>query len=179
MGIELKGFAGRSAVSDIEREGLLEIIPEKGSVIEIGTLDGTTVAYWATKRNKADFLSIDPFRAGTGTGPGNPENWMKNKKPNMWLFVGTSWDYITWAGRNPEKVDIVFVDGDHSEGGCYNDLLATHKHLVKEDGVIVAHDYGREKNHLLAGVTRAVDKFVKETDWKISKIVGYMAFLKK
>ena len=43
------------------------------------------------------------------------------------------------AGRFTEEVDLVFIDGDHSEGGCELDWLLWHDH-VRPGGHVVFHD---------------------------------------
>ena len=42
----------------------------------------------------------------------------------------------SWTGP---QLDIVFIDGDHSEGGCYNDIVAWRQHM-KPDGRMFGHD---------------------------------------
>lgn len=55
--------------------------------------------------------------------------------------------------RYVEAVDLLFIDGDHSDGGCRADIEA-YGPLVRKGGVLSGHDYG-EKKH--PGVRRAVD----------------------
>lgn len=69
--MEILGYVGKSAISEEERFGILKLIPEKGRFLEIGTLHGVTVAWWASARPGVEFVSIDPFQSGAGTGPGN------------------------------------------------------------------------------------------------------------
>ena len=40
----------------------------------------------------------------------------------------------------PKTLDWVYVDGDHTYDGCMKDLQAV-KELVKDDGMILGHDY--------------------------------------
>jgi len=61
----------------------------------------------------------------------------------------------TW----PDPVDMVFVDGDHSYGGCRGDIEAWAPH-VRTGGVIAIHDYDalhRGDNTWYAPIVRAVD----------------------
>ena len=53
------------------------------------------------------------------------------------------------------SVDLVFIDGDHSENGVACDLAAWAA-KVKPGGVIAGHDYESQKH---PGVRRAVDRF--------------------
>lgn len=63
--------------------------------------------------------------------------------------VGTS---EFWAFRFSRKVEMVFIDGDHSYEGCKADITAWTPH-VRPGGLMMWHDYGWHE-----GVTRAVDE---------------------
>lgn len=59
-----------------------------------------------------------------------------------------------------DEVDWLFVDGDHSEGSVWADILNWH-HRIVEGGVMAFHDYGNHKLRWCQGVKAAVDKW----DW--------------
>ena len=66
-----------------------------------------------------------------------------------------------WFDSKPEKLDWIYVDGDHSYQGCLTDLENSLK-VVNPGGMIMGDDYywsgaryGKE------GVTNAVDRFLK------------------
>ena len=66
-----------------------------------------------------------------------------------------------WFANKPEKLDWIYVDGDHGYEGCLADLENSLK-VVKPGGLIMGDDYywpkaswGKE------GVTNAVDRFCK------------------
>jgi predicted O-methyltransferase YrrM len=67
------------------------------------------------------------------------------------------------------KIDLLFVDGDHSYGGCKRDLESWVPH-VKEGGTIVIHDYAKDENShpLHHDVKRAVDEWHAETKYSMS-----------
>ncbi len=65
-----------------------------------------------------------------------------------------------------ESIDFCYIDGDHSLGGVYNDIMAwTPK--VKVGGIIAGHDY---KDGPASGIT---DFFGKQLDYKIKTVVDY------
>jgi len=157
---------------DKEREALLKLIPPGCYFIEVGTFHGVTVAYWARKRNRAHFLSVDPF-----VGKANIEYWYRNHGNNQTLFVGTLGDLrriLKLMGNKLKeyvpKTPIVFVDGDHNHTACRTDLELSAELTDK----IWVHDY---LNHQTPGVKSAVDFFCKETPFKLAKVVESTAIL--
>lgn len=64
--------------------------------------------------------------------------------------------------------DWVYIDADHSYEGCMTDLINSDP-LVKNDGLILGHDY-TEKS--FPGVVRAVEEFVKNKNYFLSFITN-------
>jgi predicted O-methyltransferase YrrM len=154
-----------------ELDMLFSLIPQKGSVLEIGTFHGMTAAQLAIKNPNVWFFSVDPLhwkRAGL--------KWYENRQPNMRLITGTSSDLMVLkVGR---VFDLIIVDGDHSYSACYNDLKISSK-LIKAGCPIVVHDYakGTLRKTVARAVVRAVNHFCNRTKYKIREIVGTMAIL--
>lgn len=66
-----------------------------------------------------------------------------------------------WFETKPEKLDWIYVDGDHSYHGCLNDLENALK-VVKPGGMIMGDDYlWPDAEYGKLGVTDAVDRFCK------------------
>ena len=66
-----------------------------------------------------------------------------------------------WFETKPEKLDWIYVDGDHSYHGCLNDLESALK-VVKTGGLIMGDDYlWPSAKYGKLGVTDAVDRFCK------------------
>jgi hypothetical protein len=87
---------------------------------------------------------------------------MDRMKP--WIDAGIALvlrgDSVKMAEAVPDgELDWVYVDADHTEKGCYEDLIAwTPK--VKLGGYIMGHDYNTEK---FQAVIRAVDRFCRHS----------------
>lgn len=173
MGITLEGFVGRSAISDEERALIPELLPKGGKLLELGTLDGVSVAYWATERPDCEFLTVDPFRVGHGTGSGTLKNWVANHRQNQRLFVGVSADLHGFE----RQFDIAFVDGDHEYNACLKDLAAVER-MVCIRGLILAHDYAHRAS-MFKGVTSAVDDFCAGSSMKIERVVDTTAIIRR
>lgn len=62
-----------------------------------------------------------------------------------------------------ESLDFVYIDGDHSEEGCFVDMVAWYPKIAN-DGYLCGHDYKWEKS----GVHKAVEKFNKNYGFKLS-----------
>ena len=60
--------------------------------------------------------------------------------------IATVWPYF---------VDMVFVDGDHTEPGVVNDIIW--KHRLRVGGVMAFHDYGSK---YWGAVKKSVDKYI-------------------
>ena len=177
MGYKIESMVGEGRTAPEEMGYMLALIPEYGAVLEIGTLDGVTVAWWASRRQRATFLSVDPFIAACGTWAGDSERWKKNSRPNQKLFVGNSNGLL----GSEQSFDLIFVDGDHSYTACLLDLENI-KLMLRPNGHICVHDYGhghKDPKHGLAGVTQAVDEFCSKNDYQINEVVRTTAVLRK
>jgi len=172
MAERIRGLAGCSLLRADERDAILAAIPQRGRVLEIGTLSGASVAYFAAQRPNATFLSVDIFVKGPSPGAGSPANWLANKQPNMRLFIGTARELLEFC--RPGAFDLIFVDGDHSKTGCRRDLCASVE-LLAPGGLLAAHDYCRER----PGVIRAVDQFCAEAGFAVANRVESTAFLRE
>lgn len=128
--------------------------PARGAkrVVEIGVYEGASaLALCETLPAGAELHLIDPF----GSHPDAlPEGWGASEwatrrvvaralrrrapaAPRVHWHVAMSHDVAArWDGG---EVDLVFIDGDHSEEGCERDWCAWHP-LVAPGGHIVFHD---------------------------------------
>jgi hypothetical protein len=151
-------------------EGLAANCPNPARVVEIGTGRGTSllrILYGLSLHEDVRVWSIDLEEKEDVR-----EELAKSQIPN-WryeLLQGNSAELgqIDW-----EPLDLVFVDGSHSEEGAKADAEAFGPRL-KEGGVMAFHDYGNP----LHGVTQAVDGTMGE-NWRCVGLVGTLiAFVK-
>jgi predicted O-methyltransferase YrrM len=83
-----------------------------------------------------------------------------------WTFIhGDSQKPETIITQIPERLDILFIDGDHSYEGVKNDLN-NYAPLVKSGGCIILHDVCSAYD---PGVRQALDEFLAKTGFE-SKI---------
>ena len=58
--------------------------------------------------------------------------------------VAKQWDLLTTHVPWHNKVDMVFIDGDHSYNGCKGDILAWLPN-IKPGGIMAVHDFGKKE----------------------------------
>lgn len=75
----------------------------------------------------------------------------------------------------PDNLDFVYIDGDHSYQGVFDDLCAWTK-KVKMGGIISGHDYNHPN---LPGVKRAIDEFFRRFGWDIHTEDNYVWWTEK
>ena len=139
---ELSEAFGFLCLEEVEAlMSVAELIPENGTMINIGAGAGTSSLAVAEARPDINIITVDISEGGPFGGFENEVNAFKNAKMEKLLpeqllgdskKIGREWDR--------DKVDFVFVDGDHSEDGVRGDIEAWIDH-IKDDGIIVFHDY--------------------------------------
>ena len=160
---------GRSLMWIEERAAVLDRIGPHDRVCEIGTYQGTSCRHWASHRPEAFFLSIDNFSIPPTTD--NVALWLRNRLPNMNLFVGTSREALQLLAAH--QFDFILVDGGHTQAACADDLEVS-RSLLRPGGMLAVHDYEGEE-----GVTEAIDAFILEHHPVTSALVGTLLFWRR
>jgi predicted O-methyltransferase YrrM len=135
--------------------------------LEIGVHNGTSMSYAASAPSVRLCVGIDLFEDTRGhyvrdriTTTRTQANVERNKNPNcvVTLLKGDSraQETVRRAGEmlGGSKVDILFIDGDHSYQGARGDYAA-YRHLVRNGGFVVFDDYS---SVLHPGVVCAADQ---------------------
>ena len=79
------------------------------------------------------------------------------------------------ANEVPDNLDFVYIDGEHSYEGVFNDLCTWTK-KVKMGGIIAGHDYNHPN---LPGIKKAVDEFLRRFGWEIHKEDNFVWWVEK
>ena len=75
------------------------------------------------------------------------------------------------------SIDLLFIDGDHSEHGVTQDFLK-YKDFVTKNGIIVFDNYGQLIVH--EGVKKGVDKInFSDYGFEVKGQLGYSLFVEK
>jgi len=132
---------------------LIEFIGERKAprtVLEIGTMSGGTLWLWCQLAYPtAHIISVDlpngPFGGGYPPEAGDKFLTYTKHQQSMQLFRADSHDPLTFASVErylkvyKRKVDLLFIDGDHTYDGVKQDF-EMYGTLVSDDGLIVFHD---------------------------------------
>lgn len=163
---------------NFDRDKLLEYLPKQSTVAEIGVARGLYSKKIIEYTNPNMLYLIDGWK---NIDLGYPDKNMvldseHNKRyinlqklyynnPKVKFIRLLSLDAVQIF--NKQFFDWIFIDADHSYQGCLNDLLA-YDTLVKDDGLIVGHDYiPEDKGKKGFGVTKAVHDFVKNKNYHL------------
>ena len=98
---------------------------------------------------------------------------------NFTLIKGSSYsnETVEKVKKITESIDLLFIDGDHSEHGVTQDFLK-YKDFVTKNGIIVFDNYG-QPNHW-EGVKKGVDKInFKDHGFEVKGQLGYSLFVEK
>jgi Methyltransferase domain len=141
----------RTMHSEQDVEVLLEVARGARRVVEIGVYEGASaVALCGVLDADAELHLIDPFGAHPDALPSGwgANEWATRRAvaraarrrgrqaPSVHWHVALSHDV---AARWEQPVDLLFIDGDHSEAGCELDWSCWHAFLAP-DGRVVFHD---------------------------------------
>ncbi|MSX02490.1 MAG: hypothetical protein F2813_04935 [Actinobacteria bacterium] len=171
----------RAMHSDAEAALLAEMSRASRSVVEIGVYEGSSaVVLCGAMRKDAALHLVDPFtEGGSALRPGQRavpaatrravERSRTGAGPELCWHLEFSQELArSWS----EVVDLIFIDGDHSEAGCREDWELWNG-FVGEEGTVVFHDArsGHEGGVGLPGPTAVVDSLFRGSEplpgWRI------------
>jgi predicted O-methyltransferase YrrM len=173
----------RTMHSPADASALLEAARGARRVVEIGVYEGSSALLLLDALGAgADLHLIDPY----GRRPDAlPRGWGASEWATRRLLArhvrrrAADAPAVHWhvdlsadvASEWREPVDLVFVDGDHSEAGCERDWLSWSP-FVAEGGRVVFHDAraGKPGGRGLAGPTAVVERYLRggrEDGWEI------------
>ncbi len=146
----------RTMHSEEDARVLLQAARGAKRVVEIGVYEGASaLALCRTLGPDAELHLVDPFGAHPDALPSGwgATEWATRRvvaralrgrgsdAPSVYWHVALSHELAaSWAGKGDVgKVDVVFIDGDHSETGCELDWSSWHD-FVAPGGRVVFHD---------------------------------------
>ncbi len=149
----------------------------KGIIVEIGRAKGGSLALMSIASPLSKIYSIDISNENKRTALKTCKKY-KVSRDRYEMITG---DSAVVAEKLNKDVDLLFIDGDHSEEGVYRDLISWVKY-VKKGSIIMAHDYYPVKHirRKEVGPYDAITKYIlKYKNVKFERLVHKMAFLRK
>lgn len=157
--------------------------------VEIGVLYGGSLIMMMDLPHKTSFYGIDPFTGyyGESYDPHRNidltnhleivENNLKGNNPHNHeykLIKGKSKAVVELV---PDKIDFLFIDGDHSYEGVYEDFMS-YKNKMNKNGLIVFDNYN---DNAWVEVKKAVDEIVElhKENFKVKEKFGHCLILEK
>jgi hypothetical protein len=174
LGLGLGLIPPRTMHSGADARLLLDAARGAGRAIEIGVYEGASaLALLEALPDGAELHLIDPFGRRPDALPAGwgASEWATRRAieravrsrgagaPRVSWHVDLSQDV---AARWSREVDVVFIDGDHSEAGCERDWLEW-RGFVAVGGHVVFHDAraGLPGGRGLPGPTAVVDRHLR------------------
>ncbi|GAB6052364.1 hypothetical protein JCM17960_11840 [Magnetospira thiophila] len=163
------------------REMLIQLMPLKGQVAEIGVAQGDFSAHILHAADPARLTLIDPwtfqddesYRADLNNAANDEQqsryqgvlDRFATEIQRGQVVVKRQVSQEAVADFADGELDWLFIDGMHTEDGVYRDL-SLYWDKVKDDGFILGHDYTNIDKAIEQGfgVIEAVDRFVQERD---------------
>jgi hypothetical protein len=154
---------------------LLDAARGASRVVEIGVYEGSSaLALQRALGPAAELHLIDPFGSHPDALPGG---WAGSERATRRLVtragrrLGSRAPAVHWhialshevAVGWTHELDLVFIDGDHSEAGCQRDWLCWQPH-VRAGGHVVFHDAraDRDGGRGLPGPTAVVSRHLRD-----------------
>jgi hypothetical protein len=169
------------------RKELLEKVPKKISIAELGVFEGDFSKEIYEIISPSLLYLVDLFDGIVGSGDKDGNNFKyvdmgeSYKKMinhfdgahNVNIIKSASYDFL--GGLLNDSLDAVYIDADHSYNAVKGDIYSAYA-KVKIGGCIMGHDYCRTQ---FPGVVAAIDEFCVEFNQMISYITddGCPSFL--
>lgn len=147
---------------------------ERPIFVNIGAGAGTSTFAFLEGNPNALVFSVD-IRSDEAPELTNEHLRLKEEHIEFQKHVIRIWGNSVWVGAAwPYKVDLIFVDGDHSYEGCKADIQSWIGKL-NEGGIIAFHDYGwkmTDNSEQWPGVRQAVDEWVAKANPRLIENVA-------
>lgn len=161
----------------ITSQRFLNCNPKKLYLVDPWAVEGYTPALNAEDETFNYQEYIDRYKGMVGSS--NPEDFQKyydqvhkrvvtkfknDSRVEICRMLSTEW-FETYNG---EKLDWIYIDGDHSYTGVINDLNNALK-VVKKGGLIIGDDYKWHSQDDKGGVKKAVNEFISNNNLNVKQ----------
>jgi len=173
-----------------ELKRLVNLLPDNPIVVNIGAGNGTSGLVFMEARDDITLYTID-VRDKSHPGGCLEGERAVFRSAGFYHLLGERWfqihedSKIVGSNWKAGKIDMVFVDGDHSYIGVVGDIEIWMDHLELDTGIMSIHDYDKETACKDVDLTKApkgtilnnVDRAVRELLLDEYPIVGQVRSL--
>lgn len=140
-----------SLMTAAEADLLVDLAGDK-VVLEMGAWEGAQTIRMAKVCRR--IWSVDRHTGDVHTGPADTlPTYIRQLEyagvRHKVMVLAGDFD-VMFEGLTYGYFDLVVVDGEHTRGAVFSDCTMA-KMLVKPDGIIAVHDWGRHEVHIVAG----------------------------
>lgn len=163
QGQALSDYIAADVHKDIDMHADYMSSVAQGDMFEIGVRTGISTAAFlrGLEKNGGHLYSADIESQCGNIFAGHPQ----------WTFVNhNSRDVAIVKSKIPAKLDVLFIDGDHTYEGVKSDL-ESYGLLVKDGGIIVMHDVVSGYD---PGVRKAADEYATANNYAFDIIVSWV-----
>lgn len=144
-------------------------LPPNANLLEIGVFRAATLSLWKLLKPKANIYGITPLDSSGGVWESDyaADIELIHKKFDLetpTIFKGRSDNDNIIKAASGLLYDVVYIDGDHSYGGCYGDLI-NYASLVKHGGYLVIDDCNTEMSMPFGFFQGIEDVYKAKAEW--------------
>lgn len=138
-----------SHLTVFERNKLFDLAKKAKTIAEIGSYTGASACCFGEAsigKISCKIICIDTWN-NDAMSEGNRDTWIEfqnntHKYENLIIPIrGFSTDVVEYVRTLTDKLDILFIDGDHSYEGVKADW-DSYKNFLKPGSIVIFHDYG-------------------------------------
>lgn len=168
-------MAERLALFDLARA-----LPRGARVLEIGSHFGSSALFLGAALNQREgsLLCVDTW--ANETMPDGEQDTFARFSANTAPFAHLITPIRKRSDRlTPDDIggplDMVFIDGDHSEEAVRHDLALTAP-FVKQDGVVAFHDL---RGGVYPGVGVVIGEAIASREWHLERLIDALAIIRR
>ena len=132
----------------------------------IPNLELHMVDLWGVHPDDSEFVKSGDLRSKHGWKDYNDNLLLARRRVRAYTWhahVHITSTHMASELFEDNSLDFVFIDGDHSYDGCFEDMVDWYP-KVREGGIFSGHDYDYHPEGMDIQVTQAVDKFTEDNN---------------
>jgi predicted O-methyltransferase YrrM len=135
---QIKDIAKHSAIAEATAQWLFRIVVhyQPKTIVELGTSLGISTIYLAAATHQGEVFTIEGCQ---DTAEVAQKTFETMEMSHIHGLVGAFADVLPNILKNIEKLDLVFIDGDHQKGACY-DYFETCLAKIHDKSIIIVAD---------------------------------------